>query len=283
MFGSALILFREGLEGSLVVGIVLAYLRSLGRRDRFGPVWMGTAAGIGVSLVAGVMVFVVVGELEGDAEFVVEALIGLSAAAVLTWMVFWMRRQARAIKGELQSKVDAALSEGSVRAMVGVVFFAVVREGLEAALFFLAVGGDERQGGALGALAGGALGLALAVGVGYGFYRGARFLDIRRFFAVSGVLILVFAAGLLASAVGALQELGLPSAWSPVFDLGSVKALGDEALLGGILNGLTGWDPAPSIEMIVVWALYLVTVGRFYLRGVRARVDRPAATAPAPG
>lgn len=268
MFASALILFREGLEGALVVAIVLAYLRTIGRRDGYRPVWLGTAAGIAVSLVGGVILFVTVGDLEGNAGLVADASIGFSAAAVLTWMVFWMRRQARNIRGELHAKVDAALGAGSVLAMVGVVFFAVVREGLESALFFLALGGEDIAGGPVTAVLGGTLGLAAAVGIGFVFYRGARRLDLRPFFKVSGGAILVFAAGLLATAIGALQGLGLPSAWAPVFDVRSVKILGDEAFLGGALNGLMGWNPAPSLEMILAWIGYLVVVGSLYLQGL---------------
>lgn len=273
MFGSALILFREGLEGALVVAIVLGYLRTLDRRDRYGAVWLGVGAGVAVSLMAGTILFVTVGDLEGDAGLVADALIGFSAAAVLTWMVFWMGRQARSIRSELHSKVDAALQAGSVAAMVSVVFFAVVREGLESALFFLAATGERS---AAQSFFGGALGLTAAVIIGYAFYRGTRRLDVRQFFTVSGGLVLVFAAGLLATAVGALQGLGLPSAWAPVFSLESVKALGDEAFLGGALNGLVGWNPEPSLEMILIWVFYLVVVGGAYLRVLRPVSAPPA-------
>lgn len=269
MVASALILFREGLEGALVVAIVLAYLRTIGRRDGFRAVWLGTAAGVAVSLVAAIILFVTVGDLEGTAGLVADASIGFSAAAVLTWMVFWMRRQARNIRAELHAKVDAALGTGSVMAMVGVVFFAVVREGIESALFFLALGGEDTAGGFVAAVVGGTLGLAAAVVVGFAFYAGGRRLDIRKFFTVSGGAILVFAAGLLTTALGALQSLGLGSVWAPVFNLESIKVLGDEAFLGGTLNGLMGWNPAPSLEMVLIWLLYLVVVGGFYLRGLR--------------
>lgn len=272
MLGAALILFREGLEGALIVAIVLGYLRKLGRRDAMRPVWLGVAAAVALSLVVGVVLFRTIGELEGRAEAVSEALIGLLAAGVLTWMIFWMRREARAIKGALEARVDAALATGSVAAMVGVVFFGVAREGLETSLFFLAAADGEGSsaGGPGAAVIGGVLGLLAAALLGYVFYRGSRWLNLRQVFTVSGGLILVFAAGLLANAVAALQELGLSSAWSPVWDLSGVTALGDEAFLGGVLNGIFGWSPTPSVEMIAVWLVYLVVIGAIYLRGISA-------------
>lgn len=283
MFGSALILFREGLEGALIVAIVLSYLRRLGRRDAMRPVWFGVAAAAALSLVAGAVLFATVGELEGSAEAFSEAVIGFLAAAVLTWMIFWMRREARAIKGQFELKVDLALTVGSTTAMVGVVFFGVAREGLETSLFFLAAAGGEgaeEVGTSAGAaIVGGLLGLAVAVALGYAFYRGSRWLDLRQVFTVSGGLILIFAAGLLTSAVAALQELGLGSVWSPVYDVSGVESLGDEAFVGGVLNGLIGWSPAPSVEMIMVWLAYLAIVGSIYLRGL-APLARPTEPQP---
>lgn len=284
MLGSALILFREGLEGALIVAIVLSYLRKLGRRDAMRPVWWGVAAAVVLSVAVGAVLLAVVGGLEGDAEPISEAVIAFLAAGVLTWMIFWMRRQARAIRGELEAKVDAALAVGSVTAMVAVVFFGVAREGLETSLFFLAAAGGEAENGAGpgAALLGGALGLGVAVALGYALYRGSHWLNLRQVFTVSGGLILVFAAGLLASGVAALQELGLGSLWSPVYDVSGIDALGEEAFVGGVLNGLLGWSPDPSIEMIAVWLVYLVGVGSIYLRGLSPLSSRPAtANAPA--
>jgi high-affinity iron transporter len=289
MTQSALILLREGLEAALIAAIVFAYLRKLDRRDRFGPVWLGVAAGTAITLVVGVALFLTVGSLEGDARTLTFALIMLTASGVLTWMVFWMRKQARAMKGDLQHKVDVALVAGSTIALAAVVFFGMLREGLETVLFFLAAAG---QSSTLESLVGGTIGLVGAIVLAYAFYRGASWLNLRTFFAVSGGLLLLFAAGLLARGVAELQILGaLPTFWYPVFDLAAIDPLSTESAFGQFLRGLFGWDPAPSIEEIAVWVGYLAIVGTFYLRGLapapkkapeRSRPAAPPAAAAEP-
>jgi high-affinity iron transporter len=274
--GSALILLREGLEAALIVAIVLAYLRKLGRRDRFGPVWLGAGAAIAISTALGVVLFLTVGGLEGDTRKALFAAIMASAAGVLTWMVFWMRRQARLLKGELETKVDSALVVGSVAALAAVVFFGVLREGIETVLFFLAAAG---QSSTVDSLIGGSLGLAAALVLAWGFYSGAKWLDLRQFFLVSGALVLLFAGGLLSRALAEVQLLGvIPTFWFPVFDVQAVALLSGDHFMGQLLRGLFGWDPAPSIEQLVVWLAYVGTVGTVYFRGVRAPLPRRPAT-----
>src|SRR5919206_797266 len=220
MVGSALILLREGLEGALIIAIVLAYLRKLGRVDRFPVIWAGAGAALGIAFAVGTALFLTIGELAGDARKLTFSVIMLVAAGVLTWMIFWMRRQARAVKGELQAKVDQALIAGSAGALAAVVFVGVLREGIETVLFFLAAAG---QTSTLNSLAGGALGLLGAIVLAVGFYKGASWLDLRQFFSISGAIVLLFAAGLLARGVAELQVLGtIPTFWYPVFDLTSL-------------------------------------------------------------
>ena len=279
MVGSALILLREGLEAALIVAIVLAYLRKLGHRDRFSAVWIGTAAACGISLGVGVALFLTVGDLQGDARTLTFAVIMAAAAGVLTWMIFWMRRQARALKGELQARVDSALVSGSLGALAGVVFFGVLREGIETVLFFLAAAG---QSSTVNSLVGGALGLGAALVLAYAFYRGASWLNLRQFFTVSGALVLLFAAGLLSRSLAELQVVGLlPTFLYPVFDLSSLGPLATDEFLGQLLRGLFGWQPVPSIEELVAWAVYVGVVGTLYFRGLVSlpRLRRPA---PAP-
>lgn len=266
MTGSALILLREGLEAALIVAIVLAYLRKLGRRDQFRAVWIGTGIAVLISVAVGAVLFATVGNLEGDAKTLTFALIMLAAACVLTWMVFWMRGQARALKGELHAKVDSALLAGSLAALAAVVFFGVLREGIETVLFFLAAAGNSS---AVDSLVGGALGLAVAIGIAYAFYRGASWLNLRQFFTISGALVLLVAAGLLSRSLAEFQLLGtIPTFWYPVFDVSSVAALSTETFSGKLLRGLFGWDPAPSIEEIGIWLAYVGVVGTLYFRGL---------------
>jgi high-affinity iron transporter len=204
--GAGLVMLREGFEASLVVGIVLAFLNRTGRRDAFWPVWIGAGAALALSVSVGALLFAVGAELEGTAEKVFEGITMLVAAGLLTWMIFWMRRQARTIRKELEAQVQSALAQGSALALAAVVFVGVLREGVETALFlFGTVEGSNR----LLATASAAAGLAAAVLLGYAFYRGASRLDLRRFFLATSVLLLLFAGWLLARGLHELAEAGV--------------------------------------------------------------------------
>jgi high-affinity iron transporter len=269
-------MLREGLEAALIVAIVLAYLRTLGRKEEFKTVWAGVAGGVLVAVVAGIAIFSAVGELEGTAEEVVEGVIAFTAAGVLTWMIFWMARQARSIKGSLQSKVDAALAAQSTTALALIAFIAILREGLESALFLLSATVGTDSNGAV--FAGGLVGLAAAAVIGYLVYVGSRRVNLRAFFRVTGILVLLFAAGLLAKGIHEFQEVGyIPTAMEHVWDVSSVTLLNpDESTFGDFLKGLFGWSPNPSIEMLVAYFAYLVPVGAIFLgrtRGVPATVN----------
>jgi high-affinity iron transporter len=203
--GAGLVVLREGFEASLVVGIVLAFLNRTGRRDGFWPVWLGAGAALLLSLGTGALLFAIGAELEGAAEKAFEGAAMLLAAGLLTWMIFWMRRRARTIRRELEDQVESALGRGSAVGLALVAFVGVLREGVETALFlFGTVEGSNR----LVASISGAVGLAAAVMLGYLFYRGAERLDLRRFFTVTSVLLLAFAAWLLAQGLHELQEAG---------------------------------------------------------------------------
>lgn len=201
--GAFVIVLREAFEASLILGLVFAFLNKTGQRDRHGvAVWWGTAAAVVISVAMGALLFATVGELEGTAEQVYEGTAMLVAAGVLTWMVFWMRRQARTIGGALRAQVGDALASGGGVALALVAFVAVAREGLETALFLFVSVGDD---GLVPTVVGGALGLAGAIALGVAFYRGSVKLDLRRFFLVTGLLVIAFAAYLI---VGGLHELG---------------------------------------------------------------------------
>jgi high-affinity iron transporter len=204
--GAAVVTLREGFEASLIVGIVLAFLDRTGRRDAFWPVWIGTFAAVAISVAVGVALFAIGAEFEGRAEAVWEGSVMLLAAGLLTWMVFWMRRQARTIRRHLESQVDQALQMGSAFALGLVAFVGVLREGLETALFLL---GTFEGSNATTSLIGGLLGLAAAVVLGYAFYRGSSRLDLRRFFTVTSILLLAFAGWLLFGGLHELQEGGV--------------------------------------------------------------------------
>jgi high-affinity iron transporter len=266
MGAAFVIALREGIEAALIVSIVLAYLKQLGRTDRSHLVWWGTGIAVALSAIVGTIIFSVGAEFEGTAEEVFEGLVTLTAVGVLTWMIFWMRRQGARIKSELQQKVDTALTAGGL-ALAAIAFFAVLREGVETALFlFAAAEGTAVEGGGVTAqLLGAVLGLGLAVLLGVLLYRGGIRMNLRTFFKVTGVILVVVAAGLFAYSVHELQEAGwLPFLESPAFDLSAT--LPDDEGIGAVLRGLVGYNADPTVLEVVAWATYLVVVGTLYLR-----------------
>jgi high-affinity iron transporter len=203
--GSFVIVLREGFEATLLIGLILGVLERTGDREHIRSVWTGVAAALATSIVVGAILFAAVGELEGDAEALYEGTAMLLAAAVVTWMVFWMRKQARTLGGHLRSQVTSAVVEGGGLALASVAFIGVAREGLESALFLFASAGDD---GIATTVIGGSLGAVAAVALGWLFYRGTLHLDLRRFFMITGVLVIGFAAYLIAGGVHELGETG---------------------------------------------------------------------------
>src|SRR3954471_13300081 len=201
--GAFVIVLREGFEAALMIGLILAFLNKTGQRERHGrSVWLGVVAALCSSVVIGAILFAAVGELEGSAEMLYEGTAMLFAASVVTWMVFWMRKQARSLGAHLRSQVGEAVMAGGGAALAFVAFVGVAREGLESALFLFASVSDD---GIVQTIVGGALGALGAVIIGMLFYRGTIKLDLRRFFMVTGVLVIGFAAYLIA---GGMHELG---------------------------------------------------------------------------
>jgi high-affinity iron transporter len=204
--GAGVVVLREGFEASLVVGVVLAFLDRTGRRDGFAAVWAGVAAALALSLAVGFALFAAGAELEGTSEMVFEGVVMLSAAALLTWMIFWMRNRARSLRREIEGRTQAVLEAGSAVGLALVVFVGVAREGVETALFlFTAVEGSGRLVSVVGAVLGG----AAAVGLGYLFYRGSHRLNLRWFFTITSALLLLFAGFLLARGLHELADAGV--------------------------------------------------------------------------
>ena len=204
--GAAAVTLREGFEASLIVGIVLAFLNRTGRRDGFWAVWVGALAAAVISIAAGVTLWAIGTEFEGSAEHVWEGSIMLAAAAMLTWMVFWMRGQARTIRKRLESQVEKALQVGSAVGLAAVAFVGILREGLETALFLL---GTFENSNTWLSFASGVVGLVAAFGFGYLFYKGSAKLDLRRFFVFTSVILLAFAGWLIFGGVHELAEGGV--------------------------------------------------------------------------
>jgi high-affinity iron transporter len=271
MGASFVIALREGIEAALIVSIILAYLKQLGATDRARLVWWGTGLAVLLSVAVGTAIFIAGAEFEGTAEQVFEGLVTLAAVGVLTWMIFWMRRQGARIKSELQEKVDTALVAGGL-ALAGLAFFAVLREGIETALFlFAAAKGTAVEGTAVAPatqVTGAVLGLVLAVVLGVLLYRGGIRMNLRTFFRVTGMILIVVAAGLFAYSLHELQEAGwLPFLETHAYDLSA--SLPDDEGAGAILRGLVGYNADPTWLEVVGWAAYLVVVGGLFLRTPR--------------
>jgi high-affinity iron transporter len=277
MLPPLLIMVREGFEAALIVAIVFAYLRRSDRLDLAGPAWVGIAAAMAIAFGVGIAVHLTIGSLTGVDRLRTFAVISIAAVVVLTWMVFWMRRQSRAIKSDLERQVGSALRRGRVGlAVAAVAFLAVLREGVEAALFMVAAATSE-DGAKV--FAGALLGLSLAAVLGLLTYLGGRRLPLAGFFRATGIVLIVFAAGLLARTVLFLQADGdLGTLHDNLYDLTRYPILTQRSEIGRFLAAMIGWDPRPSLEQVVAWAAYLGGVTVLFLRRPRpGRATSPAA------
>lgn len=276
MGAAFIVALREGIEAALIVSILLAYLRRLGRRDRAHLIWWGTALAVAISAVVGTVIFVLGGEFEGTGEQLFEGLVTLTAVSVLTWMIFWMRRQGGRIRSDLQDKVDSALVAGGL-ALAALAFTAVLREGVETSLFLYAAakGTAVEAGGVGGQVAGALLGLGLAIAFGILLYRGSVRMNLRSFFRVTGSILIIVAAGLFAFSIHELQEAGWLSFFtSTAFNLSGT--LPDDHGIGAVLHGLIGYNADPSVLEVLSWIGYLVTVASLYFRPQPAVAPRIA-------
>ena len=262
---------REGVEAALIVSIILAYLARTGNRRHFGPIWLGTGAAVLLSVAVGALLWITIHELQTPAEQIFEGTALLLAAAVVTWMLFWMRRTAASASATLRAAVDRSLTAGSIWALGALAFTAVIREGIETSLFLLgqATAASRADAGAFSVLSGAVIGLGIAAALGVGFYRGARLLNLRTFFSWTGVALIFVAAGLVASAVHEFIEIGwITVGASTAFDISGLlphegPGIG---LVGQLLHVLFGYTSTPEWTTLAVWAAYLATVLGLYLR-----------------
>jgi high-affinity iron transporter len=268
-----LIMLREGIEAALIVGIVASYLKQSGRGALMPAVWVGVLLATALSLFAGAGLQLLAAEFPQKQQELFEGVVGLIAVVMLTSMVFWMRKAARSIKGELQASIDKALTKGADGqgwALIGMVFLAVAREGLESVFFLLTV---FQQSSGWEAPVGALAGIAVSVAIGWGLYSGGVRLDLRRFFRYTGLFILLVAAGLLAGVLRKLHEGGV---WNHlqtvVFDMSDKLSM--DSPVGAVLSGLLGYQAAPVAGEVVVYLAFLAVALFFFLR--------PAATPPAP-
>lgn len=265
MFSNYLIGLREGLEASLVVCILIAYLVKTERRDALKPIWIGIAVAVAIALGFGCALEFGSQELTFKAQEALGGSLSILAVVLVTWMVFWMRRTARHLKAELHGKLDAALRMGT-GALVATAFLAVGREGLETSLFVWAsvhAAGD----GTPRPLIGVGLGIATAVVLGWLFYRGALKINLARFFTWTGGMLVVVAAGVLAYGFHDLQEADwLPGLNDKAFDISG--AIPPDSWYGTLLKGVFNFQPDPTVLQVTVWLLYLVPTLALFLAPV---------------
>ncbi len=266
MIGSFLVMLREGFEATLLVAIVLAYLVKIGHREGFRGVWYGLGAAVLVSLAVAGALFATASGLSGTAGALFKAGTMWIAVGFLTYMVLWMKRQSRTVAQGLRHGVDDAVEKGGMFALATLVFVMVLREGVETSLFMF---GISQTSTPLGVLVGGVAGIAGAVALGYAVYAGGKRIDLGSFFKITGVLLIIVAAGLMARGVAIIEIEGLiPAFFYPLWDVTHVGALTSESILGQSLTAFLGWDPQPDLLEFVAWAGYLLGVGYFFLRPV---------------
>jgi high-affinity iron transporter len=246
---------REGLEASLIVGIVAAFLVQRGERQALRPMWLGVGVAVGLCAAVALVLYAVGQSLPFREREALEGVLALVAVAGVTYMIVWMRRHARGLKRTLESEAASALLTGSVAALVGMAFLAVLREGMETAIFMLAAFQGSTDPAATGT--GAVLGVSVAIGLGYAIYRGAVRIDLARFFRATGLVLVLVAAGLLASAVHEFAEAGLVTALQGrALDLSWLVVPG--SVQASLLTGLLGFQPSPTVAEIAIWLAYAV-------------------------
>lgn len=274
MLPTFIIGLREGLEASLIVGIVAAFLRQQGRLDALRQVWIGVGFALVLCTGVGIALKIVNNDLPQKEQEGLETVIGLIAVAMVTYMVVWMKRHSRDLKRDLEGAAAGALATNSARALVLMAFLAVMREGFETAVFLIAAFNASTSPADAGG--GAVLGVIVAVILGYLIYRGGISFNLSRFFRITGVVLVVVAAGLFATAAHTGHEAGwINVGQEQVLDLSWLVRPG--TVLAGVLTGVLGLVPKPVVVEVVVYLAYLIPVVLYVLWPTR----RPPAPTPA--
>jgi high-affinity iron transporter len=271
---------REGLEAALIVGIIAAFLLQRGDRSALRWMWLGVGLAVGLCLGIAAVFKAIDRSLPHDGQETLAAIMALLAVGGVTYMIVWMRRHSRDLKRSLESEAETALLEGATWALVGLAFFAVIREGLETAVFLIAAFQNSLNPRATGT--GAVLGIGVALALGYGIYKGGVRINLSRFFRVTGFILVLVAGGLLASAAHAAAEAGwFTLAQASAFDLSWLIAPG--TIRASLLTGMLGLQPVPTVAEIVLWCAYVIPMSLYVLwphgTTVSKGANRAAATA----
>ncbi len=260
MLATFVIGLREGLEGALIVGIVAAFLKQRGGARAIRWVWIGVVSAVLICLAVGITLRVVSADLPQRQQEGLQTVIGAVAVVMVTYMVVWMRRHSRDLKGQLEGAAGSAFAQGSARALVAMAFLAVFREGLETAVFLLAA--FNASGNGLTAGLGALLGILVAVLLGYGIYRGGVRINLARFFRATGLVLVVVAAGLVMTALHTAHEAGwLNAGQDRLFDISWLVRSG--SVQASLITGVLGIQPTPTVVEVIGWLAYLVPVGLY--------------------
>jgi len=287
MIPTLVIALREGVEASLIIGIIAAFLVKEGRRDAMRQMWAGVAVAVALCVGIAVLLRVVGQDLPQRQQEALETVIGLIAVSAVTYMIVWMRRNARGIKKVLESNAAGALASGSTMALVGMAFLAVLREGFETSVFLLAAFNDASDTTAAGA--GAVIGLVAAVAIGVGIYRGGVHINLTRFFKATGLILVFVAAGLLSTSLHTAHEAGwFNGLQAQALDLTWLVQPG--TVSGSLLTGMLGLQPSPTVGETAIYLLYAVPMALYVLwpdrlrlrRGARRSGSRGAAPAESP-
>jgi len=273
MLSSFLITFREALEAALIIGIIAAYVAKIGRKDLVRYINLGILGALAASLAVAMIFKTVYGELSGTAEQIFEGTAAITAAIVLTYMIFWMAQNSRQIKGEVQEKIDLSISKGQVFGIAILSFIAVFREGVETVLFL----GTLAIKNPIDTISGFIPGLAAVIVLSFIMFKGIYRLDISKFFRYTSVLLILFCAGIVSTGVHAFNEAGIiPYGIEHVWDLnpplnpdGTYPLLHENGLLGGSLKALVGYNGSPSLTEVMAYIGYWIIIGTFVYRNYK--------------
>jgi high-affinity iron transporter len=272
MLANFLIGLREGLEAALIVGILAGYLVKIGRKSEFGKLFTGVGAAIGISILIGFALTFAATEAAEGIEKLIAGTMSIVAVIFVTWMIFWMAAQSKNLGKDLRNKVDSALKTSTIT-LVGVAFFAVIREGVETAVFIWSASkatGDETY-----PIFGATLGLLVATVMGYLIYRGVLKFNLSSFFKYTGAFLIIVAAGILAYGFHELQEVGAFKALEAAFPILTSNAydvsgiIEKDGVVHSILKGTISFRVTPSNLEAIVWLLYVVPVSIIYAMGYR--------------
>lgn len=266
MVTSFLITFREALEAALIVSILLAYLRKIDREDLNKYLYLGTGVAILSSVLLGWVVLTVYGGLPPGVDKIFEGVASITATIVLTYMIFWMAKNSRKIRNELQKKIDIAVTKGNVLSLSTLAFVSVFREGLETVLFLTALAAVDISGTLIGTFLGTGTVLVLAFLMMKGVYK----MNLQKFFKYTSLILVVLAAGLLGYGVHELIEAGLlPPIIDHVWDINPpsiTHPLHEKGAIGSLLKALVGYDGNPELLRLIVYVGYWLVIGYYLLK-----------------